>query len=279
MARRFAYTEIRFSLAYGFLAAVGLGSAAFHCSLRSHAQMLDELPMLYANLVFLFLLFEVWCASFSLSSVCCRTPTQNRVIDGCALFVCGSVLTVVYVLFPQLYSIFLTSTLSLCLLCHSVVLRAAYTSIVAFVIIISIYRQTTMASLAAQVQHPEKAAAVRLSRRLLIASVSLYLLGSVLWAFEQIVCSPKQPEAEQRKGQYHSLLQTVQLHAWWHLLAGLATHTWIQARNPVFQQLIHIFLQFITVVRAVALRDAHQLRCDCSTAALPYVVVVTSKQK
>lgn len=46
--------ESRIRLCYLSIAVVGLGSLAFHTSLRFELQMLDELPMLYGCLVFLY---------------------------------------------------------------------------------------------------------------------------------------------------------------------------------------------------------------------------------
>jgi dihydroceramidase len=50
--------ERRFSLAFLLVALVGIGSIAFHATLRFSFQMLDELPMLYAVLVMTYILVE-----------------------------------------------------------------------------------------------------------------------------------------------------------------------------------------------------------------------------
>jgi dihydroceramidase len=49
----------RFAVAFGLLALVGLGSVAFHGTLRFELQMLDQLPMLYLVLLLAWILFEL----------------------------------------------------------------------------------------------------------------------------------------------------------------------------------------------------------------------------
>ncbi|MFP2904775.1 ceramidase [Pyxidicoccus sp. 3LFB2] len=50
--------ERRFLLAFSLLSVVGVGSTAFHATLRREHQMLDELPMLYLAIVIVYILLE-----------------------------------------------------------------------------------------------------------------------------------------------------------------------------------------------------------------------------
>jgi dihydroceramidase len=50
--------ERRFTLAFALVAVVGLGSIAFHSTLRFEHQMMDELPMLYSVSVIAYILVE-----------------------------------------------------------------------------------------------------------------------------------------------------------------------------------------------------------------------------
>eukprot|EP01118_Nematostelium_gracile_P020532 TRINITY_DN997_c0_g1_i2.p1 TRINITY_DN997_c0_g1~~TRINITY_DN997_c0_g1_i2.p1 ORF type:complete len:248 (-),score=34.56 TRINITY_DN997_c0_g1_i2:34-777(-) len=73
--------ELRYLVSYGLLAVVGLGSVAFHGTLLWQGQMLDELPMVWASMAYLYTAINIrstrniplaigltcFCIAFSLS--------------------------------------------------------------------------------------------------------------------------------------------------------------------------------------------------------------------
>eukprot|EP00996_Jenningsia_fusiforme_P002783 NODE_3600_length_948_cov_15.323693_g3309_i0.p1 GENE.NODE_3600_length_948_cov_15.323693_g3309_i0~~NODE_3600_length_948_cov_15.323693_g3309_i0.p1 ORF type:complete len:249 (+),score=39.44 NODE_3600_length_948_cov_15.323693_g3309_i0:92-838(+) len=87
--------ELRVSLCFFFVIIVGLGSAAFHATLKSAAQALDELPMIYGGCVFLFTLLS---------------KPQDSSVALATLFTCYcAAFTVLYILFPSLFAVFIVS--------------------------------------------------------------------------------------------------------------------------------------------------------------------------
>ena len=77
--------EPRFRASYLTLFVVGVGSAAFHCTLKYWAQMLDELPMIWTNSVFMYTIVE--------DSLRKR---RRAVVFGCAALY-SAIVSVVYV--------------------------------------------------------------------------------------------------------------------------------------------------------------------------------------
>lgn len=74
--------------------AIGFGSAAFHATLRRPMQAMDEMPMVLANLVFVF---------------CLHRPRADRASSlARALGTAGVVLVIIYVVF-EAYAVFLTA--------------------------------------------------------------------------------------------------------------------------------------------------------------------------
>src|SRR5258706_3964253 len=57
LTRKYVNCESRFSFAFLMLGLVGLGSVAFHGTLRYHYQLLDEIPMLLMDLILVYCCF------------------------------------------------------------------------------------------------------------------------------------------------------------------------------------------------------------------------------
>lgn len=91
--------EWRFSIAFGVLAAVGIGSFFLHASLYAWAQAMDEVPMLYENLSLLYILLDP------------RPDQRQRLIT--VLLAVAAVQTVIYFYLRALYWVFLVSYISL----------------------------------------------------------------------------------------------------------------------------------------------------------------------
>jgi len=86
--------ENRFLTSFACLAVVGLGSFMFHCTLRYHYQLLDELPMLACNKCFIYILKELN-----------EEKRQTTILIGILLFLFGTCVYSYVVL--KLYSVFL----------------------------------------------------------------------------------------------------------------------------------------------------------------------------
>ncbi|PJF38442.1 MAG: alkaline phytoceramidase, partial [Phototrophicales bacterium] len=50
--------ELRYRILFGMIILIGIGSVAFHATLKFHLQMLDELPMLWCALVNVYIFLE-----------------------------------------------------------------------------------------------------------------------------------------------------------------------------------------------------------------------------
>jgi len=103
-AYKYGYDK-RFILVNLLLAAVGLGSAAFHGTLLYFGQILDELPMVYAVLSFLYVMFEMESD---------KKPINKYLAKG--LLAYSAVFTAVYFYLPSFFIFFVLSFICLVLL-------------------------------------------------------------------------------------------------------------------------------------------------------------------
>ena len=109
-ARRHLRWESRWFWAWFMLAIVGVGSALFHATLRHVFQAADELPMLYCNLCFAYLMIEER-ASFPGADVSANKtlrPSRKRWLAP-LLVAAGAIQTYFYFAYPSVYEVFMVS--------------------------------------------------------------------------------------------------------------------------------------------------------------------------
>ena len=180
MVRRKASTELRFVFCWSSLMVVGIGSTLFHATMRYHAQVLDELPMVLGNLSILFALMDN-------SGVSEKRQGQSQILLQRWLPPCmvlwGVFSTIMYFAFPEAYLVFIF--------------------LYGLPVLLIIYY-----SLKLVIRKRSHRMGVIL-RRCFTLSLCLYGFGFILWNLEHILCPH---------------VQNLQLHAWWHLFAGLGTH-------------------------------------------------------
>jgi len=173
----------RIILGYASLVAVGLGSAAFHASLRFELQAMDELPMLLGNCVFLY----------------CVAPKAWRSTAARRLAVGGGLAA----LFALVSTVYLRTH-------NALFFEASYgagTVLLAVRCGVWAYRNR-------EERNPRAAPA----RRLVVVATASMLLAFALWNVENVFCL-KLRAVQDLVGPLEFLFQ---LHAWWHLLAALA---------------------------------------------------------
>lgn len=185
--RSFASPEHRFSLAFMFLGVVGVGSTLFHMTLRKWAQLLDEVPMLMCNAVFLYCLMENG-----------RRTKHHRLPE--ALAALAALLVVCYVLL-DLYWVFILGYGSLLIIISAWALMLAIRGAI-----------STTARVLAGLAFVIYFAGVSGSALPPLLFTHALISGLFLWILDRSFCSS---------------VVAFHLHAWWHLMAGFGTYLFI----------------------------------------------------
>jgi hypothetical protein len=133
--RKYSKCEDRFRLSYSIMMLVGLGSFAFHATLRRYAQSMDELPMLWAAITLLYNSMDNAPKGFGTTQAGVPMTNARRIAAAnqsfwmqvqyrlglkLTLFVSGVVLTIIYFYLPGLFIVFFlgysTFLLSFCII-------------------------------------------------------------------------------------------------------------------------------------------------------------------
>lgn len=108
----------RFTVGWAWMMIVGLGSFAFHATLRRYAQCMDELPMLYASITLFYNTLDhapgpayatPAGAAAAMRRQASESPwaaVQYRIGLKIVLVTCGTVLTYIYFQLPSLFQVF-----------------------------------------------------------------------------------------------------------------------------------------------------------------------------
>ena len=177
-ARECLLMESRWAWAWAMLAVVGVGSALFHATLLHVFQAADELPMLYCNLVFAYLMLEERAETRSrrFAEVFAKRPEHAAAASTLrasrrawlvpSLFFVGASQTYLYFAFPSVYEVFMGSYVT--------------------VILWLVARSVRLAWFAKD--------ATKTQRRFVRAALACYGGGSAVWIFENVVCGVKGEE-------------------------------------------------------------------------------------
>ncbi|XP_042587962.1 alkaline ceramidase 3 [Cyprinus carpio] len=172
------------------IAAVGIGSWSFHMTLQYEMQLLDELPMIYSCCVFVYCLYECF--------------KQERVVNHLSvtfLLTFSIIVSVVYLIWKE--PVFHQLVLSLKVYNFLIISPSV---LVAFLVIRSVFIVTWV--------YPWL-------RALGFTSLSVFLLGFVLWNIDNIFCDSLRATRQRLPPVVGAVTQ---LHAWWHILTGLGSY-------------------------------------------------------
>ncbi|KAK4131799.1 aPHC-domain-containing protein [Trichocladium antarcticum] len=189
-----AYSHSRvFLLSFLGYIVVGLGSMAFHATLKYEMQLADELPMIYTVCILAY-------ASFAY-----RQPVKVQVLIGAALVGLASFITVYY-----LYAK------------NPVFHQVAYGALTLGTTAWGFYVMENVLRPVLRKRNPvECDRYMRDMWRLAATGILMFLAGFVLWNVDNLFCHHLTASKKQMLLPWSLVLET---HGWWHILTGLAYH-------------------------------------------------------
>ncbi|KAK6212998.1 alkaline phytoceramidase [Colletotrichum tabaci] len=179
-----------FLIAYMGYVIVGLGSTAFHTSLKYPMQMVDELSMIYTTCLMVF-------ATFSFSK-----PPRFAVVLGTGLVFLAAFITFYYHMTkdPGFH-------------------QACYAALTATVVLRSLYVMETQLRPVLTKRNGVKAQAILKTMWIMVGTgLGVFLLGFFIWNLDNAFCSRIRHWRRQLGLPWGALLEG---HAWWHLMTGI----------------------------------------------------------
>jgi len=235
LGAKHARIESRFKVGFAWMMVVGLGSFMFHATLRRYAQCMDELPMLYASISLFYNTLDYAPRGFGMNvapgaavpasrrlSAAQRpfwTQVQYRLGLKVLLLTCGVVLTAIYFYLPGWFLVFFlgysTFLMSFCCIMAYHIFCNTRSSRRNEALRIGPHGYEAVNTNAGEDMNGAKPYSPVLSR-LFYGAVLGYFGGFVFWNYENTFCSTLPP--------------WMQLHAVWHIMAGLGTFCAIQCQ-------------------------------------------------
>ena len=195
--KHYKSAEVRYLAAFLFFTIVGCGSAAFHGSLLRSMQMMDELPMIWGNMIFFYILISIE-----------DKKGRTRNLDIVILLLMTVVSTYLITVFDEK-----AGGQDIFLVC--------YGSGVVFLV------------------HKSRRLDLKYNSKNIVimkeVAVFFYATGFVLWLTDRNFCGT---------------VRSLNLHAIWHLFAGIGTYTamlfWIWVRNENLERKQTVRGTFVT---------------------------------
>ncbi|CAO1637811.1 unnamed protein product [Sympodiomycopsis kandeliae] len=192
LPRRFVLTNLGIAL-------VGLGSFAFHATLTRPAQLLDELPMIYASLILSYCVLET-------SKLNSSKPTGGLFLPFILAFV-GLFVTVGYLALP-----------------YPILHQVAYATI-------QLATTIKVISLLWSSNSPlNQSTAARINRSMARKSygfgAAVFLTGFAIWNIDNAFCNTLRVLRAQVGSPFKVLLEG---HGWWHILTGYGAYHLVQS--------------------------------------------------
>ncbi|KIH91374.1 dihydroceramidase [Sporothrix brasiliensis 5110] len=187
---RFRHRPVFVVACIGYIV-VGLGSIAFHTTLKYSMQLADELPMIYATCI-------IGHATFSYG----KSPTVSRLI-GLGLFSLGLLITVVYHFTKE-----------------PVFHQVSFACLTIAVVFRSMYDMEKTLRPALKIRSPERESGLmRQMWKMCLSGIALFLVGFFIWNMDNIFCLYLRSWRDILLLPWAVVLEG---HAWWHILTGLA---------------------------------------------------------